>query len=66
MQIYQQLYRVRVAASILDLPRSTLYRLIERGQVRAVRLPSPTGAGRYILRIPASELRKWTEPEVNS
>jgi len=55
------LVRVSRAARILDLPRSTLYRLIRLGLVASVRLPSPsthqTDKGE-LIRIPVTELRR--------
>lgn len=53
-----RLYRVSVAARLLALPRSTLYRMISARLVASIRLPSPSGHPGGIVRIPASEVER--------
>ncbi len=55
MERGERLLRTGEAAKLLGVSRHSIYRWIEKGLIRAVRLPS----GRY--RIPESEVRRILE-----
>jgi excisionase family DNA binding protein len=56
-QIEPLLVRVEEAARILSLSRSTIYEMMDRGELQSVRC----GAAR---RIPLAALRAWVEQQV--
>jgi excisionase family DNA binding protein len=49
--------RVRDYARRFSLDESTVYKMIERGEIKAIRI------GKKTLRIPSSELERYLEPE---
>lgn len=59
-----QFLRVRDFCRIANLPQSTAYRMIENGQLQAVRLAVSPANPRGVLRIPKSEVdRLLAKPE---
>ncbi|MCI2423975.1 helix-turn-helix domain-containing protein [Saccharopolyspora sp. K220] len=50
-----RMFRVQAVAQILDVHRSTVYRLAESGQLHSVRI----GFGKGALRIPAESLNNY-------
>ena len=50
----QEYYRVSKVAAMFDIPRQTVYNLINRGVIKAVKL-----AGTDTYRIPKSEIENY-------
>lgn len=51
-------YRVRDFCRALSLPRSTVYRMIEHGLLKAVRIDTAPSGSRGVVRIPKSEFER--------
>ena len=51
------LHRVRVVAELLDVSVATVYRAIESGRLRALRI----GTGRGAVRVPESALAEYVQ-----
>ncbi|MFD8497531.1 helix-turn-helix domain-containing protein [Amycolatopsis sp. NPDC059657] len=52
-----RLYRVRTVADGFDVSVATIYRAVESGALRAIRL----GAGKGTVRIPGDALKEYVE-----
>lgn len=52
-----RLYRVRAVAELLDVSAATVYRAIESGQLRALRI----GVGRGAVRVPESAVAEYLQ-----
>ncbi len=52
-----RLYRVRVVAGLLDVSVATVYRAVESGSLRALRV----GMGKGALRVPGSAIAEYVQ-----
>lgn len=52
-----RMYRVNSVADLLDVSRATVYRAIESGALRALKI----GTGKGVLRIPESAIAEYVQ-----
>jgi len=61
-----KLLTVKIVAEQLSVSTKTVYRLIEEGQLKALRIGSEEGTGRGVLRVKPSDLKRYmNRPQTN-